>query len=116
MAERNVTVTVTDEDEGLSISGPSSINYAENGTDEVATYTAYGPDAASATWSLSGADARDFYISGAGVLTFRSSPDYEAPADADTNNEYMVTVNAYDRTRTYMDELKRHCYGHRRGG
>ena len=105
MTERNVTVTVTDVDEGLAISGPSSTDYAENDTDEVATYTAYGPDAASATWSLSGADARDFSISGAGVLTFRSSPDYEAPADADTNNVYMVTVKAYDRTRTYMAEL-----------
>ena len=106
MAERSVTVTVTDEDEGLSISGPSSINYAENGTDEVETYTAYGPDAASATWSLSGDDARDFMIGTSdGVLRFRSAPDYEMPADADMDNMYMVTVKAYDRTRTYMAEL-----------
>ena len=110
-ASIDVTIKVTDMNEapeilqsGLAISGQSSINYAENGTDEVATYTASGPDAASATWLLSGDDARDFYISGAGVLTFRSSPDYEAPADADTNNVYMVTVKAYDRTRTYMAE------------
>ena len=34
----------------------------------------------------------------AGVLTFKTSPDYEAPADADTNNVYMVTVNASDGT------------------
>ena len=64
---------------GLAISGPSSINYAENGTDEVETYTAYGPDAASATWSLSGDDARDFMIGTSdGVLRFRSAPDYES--------------------------------------
>ena len=98
-ASIDVTIMVTDMNEapeivqsGLAISGQSSIRYAENGTDKVATYTASGPDAASATWLLSGDDARDFSISATGgVLTFRSSPDYEAPADADTNNVYMVT-------------------------
>ena len=35
------------------------------------------------------------------MLTFRSSPDYENPADADTDNTYMVTVKADDGT--YMD-------------
>ena len=100
-----VTITVNDVDEapeimegGLAISGLSSIDYAENGTGMVATYTASGPDAALATWSLTGYDAGDFSISAAGVLTFRNSPDYEAPADADTNNMYMVTVNADDGT------------------
>ena len=28
------------------------------------------------------------------MLKFRSAPDYEMPADADTNNTYMVTVKA----------------------
>ena len=35
------------------------------------------------------------------MLMFRSSPDYEAPADADTDNTYMVTLKATDGT--YMD-------------
>ena len=103
MAGRSVIVMVTDVEDGLAISGPSSPDYAENGTGAVATYTASGPNAASAVWSVSGADAGDFSISAAGVLTFRNSPDYEAPADADTNNMYMVTVNAGDGTT--MDEL-----------
>ena len=42
---------------GLAISGMSRIDYAENGMGAVETYTASGPDAASATWSLSGDDA-----------------------------------------------------------
>ena len=33
-----------------------------------------------------------------GVLTFNIPPDYEAPADADMDNTYMVTVNASDGT------------------
>ena len=93
----DVTIMVTDVDEapvimvgGLAITGKGAIDYPENGTDDVATYSAVGPDSASATWSLSGADAGDFRISSAGVLTFRTSPDYE------TKSTYMVTVNAND--------------------
>ena len=102
-----VTIKVTNEDEapeimvgGLGISGQRNVSYAENRTDAVATYTAVGPESASATWSLSGDDAGDFNISRSGVLTFRSSPDYAEPADADTNNVYMVTVEADDGTYT----------------
>ena len=102
-----VTIKVTNLDEapmimvgGLAISGMARVDYAENGTGMVATYTATGPDAASAAWTLEGDDAGDFMIS-AGMLTFMSSPDYENPADANTDNTYMVTVKADDGT--YMD-------------
>ena len=104
----DVTIKLTDEDEGpeimvggLAISGPSSPYYAEDRTDAVGTYTAVGPDADMATWSLEGDDAGDFRISNAGELTFRTSPDFENPADMGTDNMYMVTVKADDRT--YMD-------------
>ena len=98
-----VTIKVTDVDEppaisvgGLAVTGQSAIDYAENGTGMVATYSAAGPDAASATWTLEGDDAGDFDISSSGVLTFKSSPDHETPADADTDNAYEVTVTASD--------------------
>ena len=68
----------------------------------VATYSAAGPDAADATWSLSGADAGALRISSAGVLTFMASPNYESPADANTDNIYMVMVNANDGTTDAM--------------
>ena len=88
---------------GLAISsGMASVEYAENGTDAVATYMASGPDASMATWSLEGADAGDFDISSGGELTFVSAPDYENPADADMDNTYMVTVNATDGTYMAM--------------
>ena len=106
-ASIDVTIMVTNEDEppeimvgGLAISGMSMAYYAENGTGMVADYDAVGPDAASATWRLSGADAGDFRINSAGVLTFRTSPNYETPADTDTNNKYMVTVIANDAENT----------------
>ena len=100
-----VTIMVTDVDEapeimggGLIISGMSRVDYAEDRRDDVATYRASGPDAASATWKLEGDDAGDFDISSSGVLTFRASPNYETPADADTDNAYEVTVVASDGT------------------
>jgi len=100
----NVTINVTDVDEapeimlgGLAISGPSSLSVPE-GTTEVDTYTAAGPNAASAMWTLSGDDAEDFDISSTGVLTFAETPNFEAPADADTDNVYTVTVDANDGT------------------
>ena len=102
--DRMVMVTVTDVDEapvimygGLGISGPTSVSYAEDRRDAVATYTASGPNAASARWSLEGVDDGDFRISsGGGVLTFKTSPDFDNPADANTDNVYMVMVKARD--------------------
>ena len=102
-ASITVTIYVTDVDEapvitgagGLAVSGQSSVNYEENGMGSVATYTASGPNADSATWSLGGDDAGDFGIAG-GVLTFNNVPNYEMPADADGDNTYLVTVMADD--------------------
>ena len=73
----------------------ATIDYAENGTDPVATYTAVDPEGAEIVWELRGDDAGDFNIEG-GVLSFKSAPDYETPADADTSNVYLVTVQASD--------------------
>ena len=100
-ADLELTINITDVNDapvimvgGLAISGVARMDYAENETGMVAMYTASGPDASMATWSLGGADAGDFNISSDGVLTFMSAPDYENAADADMDNEYMVTVKA----------------------
>ena len=99
-----VNIRVTDVNEppvimlgGLAISGLASVDYAEDRMDAVVTYTAVGPGAASAAWTLEGADADIFSITD-GVLTFNAMPDYEAPADATMNNVYVVRVNANDGT------------------
>ena len=91
-----VTISVSDVDETPVISGPASQDYPENDTGQVATYTAVDPDEDSITWSLDGPDQGDFSIEG-GILTFfNMTPDYENPADAGTDNEYHVTVEASD--------------------
>ena len=81
----------------------AAIEYPENDTGPVATYTAVDPEGTAVKWSLSGADAGDFSIDG-GVLTFKKSPDFEkatggGSADNDVSNTYLVTVEATDSTR-----------------
>ena len=91
---------------GLAISGMARVDYAENGTGTVATYTASGPESANAMWSLGGDDAGDFSIgSSSGVLTFVRAPDYENAADDDMDNTYMVTVMADDGTYMAMRDV-----------
>ena len=93
----SVTVTVTPVDEPPVITGVTTISdYAENGTDNVATYTAEDPeDAPNINWTLGGPDRGDFDITG-GVLTFKSPPDHERPVDSGGNNRYEVIIQAAD--------------------
>ena len=106
MAMQAVNVMVTNVEELGTLSGPGSpISYMENGTMTVATYTVSGGTMdATATWNVEGADADHFTITG-GMLKFSSAPDYEMPADADGDNEYMVTVKAEAGSEMAMQEV-----------
>ena len=93
-----LTITITDVNEPPVITGQSRKDYQENDTGPVATYTATDPEGATnLIWTLSGDDASDFSITG-GVLAFSSPPNFEAAADEDTDNVYLVTVEAFDGT------------------
>ena len=92
--------------------------YAENGTSPVATFTATDPEGVTPIhWSLLPAetnveaieglengddiDFASFKIDQSGVLSFKSSPNYEAPAGGDDNNAtntYRAVVRASDGT------------------
>ena len=72
------------------VSGSTAVSYAENRTDSVEKYTAGG----NPSWRLTGDDSGDFSIDSGGVLSFNSPPDYESPADANTDNDYQITVVA----------------------
>ena len=65
----------------------SSVDYAENGEDPVATFSANDPEGDAITWELEGdegVDNDDFEIGeDSGVLTFKESPDFENPTDRD---------------------------------
>ena len=108
---QTVTITITNVNEAPSItingSGAThAITQAEN-TTSVITYTATDVDAgASLSFSISGTDAADFAInSSSGALTFAASPDFEAPADSDVNNTYVVIVTVSDGSLTDTQTL-----------
>ena len=62
----------------------------------VATLTATSDASGTCSFALhGGADQADFSLSGA-ALTFAATPDHENPADADTNNAYVVIIRATD--------------------
>ena len=100
-------VTVTDVDEGpqISLEGAATTSVPENTADTqvLAKYTATDPENPGVgiyRWSTAGRDGGDFVISELGELRFRSSPDFEQPADSDRDNVYEVIIRAYDG-RTY---------------
>ena len=95
----DVIVTVGEVNEPPVISGPATVDYTENGTGTVATYTATDAENQTIIWSLGGADAALFDITGS-ALTFTSSPDYEDAKDSGGDNAYNVTVNASDGDAT----------------
>ena len=97
-----VTITVTNVDEQPVVAGDATADYPENEEAAVANYTGTDPDGVTVIWSLSGDDAEDFEISEDGMLTFKESPNFEAPADMNTDNVYMVTVEASDGTLDAM--------------
>ena len=87
----------------------AAIEYAENGTGPVATYTATDPEGRTVYWSLADdadavtaadiEDAEHFMISSDGVLSFKFSPDYEVQmggGSANDSNTYKVVVAASD--------------------
>ena len=90
-----------------TITSAPTLSVDEN-TTPVATLTATDTDADSLEWSIptdGGADAEQFTLTSAGVLTFSTAPDYEAPADADTDNVYEATVQVSDGTTPVTADL-----------
>ena len=102
-----VTVTITAVDEGPEITGTTAYTVPEGQDLTGAAFTARDPEDAGAAvtrWSLSGRDGGDFTITdtsgqtgqNSAQLAFRNTPDYDRPADSDRDNEYLVTIRAYN--------------------
>ena len=104
---KDVAITVTNVNEAPTVTSAGTKSFAENGTGTVYTATATDPDAGTTlTYSISGADASLFNIDAAtGAVTFKSAPNYEAPADAGGNNVYDITVGASDGALTTSKDV-----------
>ena len=102
---RAVTVRVTNVNEAPVVSLPDSRDFAEHTRGDVADYDADDPEGDNVIWSLTGDDRGAFDISASGNLTFKAPPDFEARADADQDNRYEVTVEAFDGKNTGAREV-----------
>ena len=97
-ADPTATGTIVDDDEANvapSFTSPATFDAAENQT-TVGTVEASDDDDDITGYVLSGgADQALFAIDGtSGALVFQTAPDYEDPQDTDTDNAYLVEVQA----------------------
>ena len=102
-----VTITVNNENDNDPVfTSATTASMAENQT---AAYTATATDADGATPTFSmtgGADADLFDINETtGVISFKTTPDFETPGDDGTDNVYDVEVTASDGTRTAVQTV-----------
>lgn len=94
LASASITINLTDVDEiAPVITSAASINYSENGTG--VAYSASADE--QVTFTLG--DSKDeelFSLSNNNEISFKTSPDFENPQDADANNAYVIDVIATD--------------------
>jgi len=87
---------------------PSTLTISE-GTSLVIEIAASDTDGHSLTYSIAsqspGNDASFMTVSAAGVLSFNLAPDYESPADYNTDNIYNITVSISDGFDTVSQNL-----------
>ena len=88
-------VTIVDPNEAPVVDGGSEFFYAENGVAAVGGFSASDSEGDAVSWSLAGADAARFRVTG-GELRFAAPPDFEMPGDSGGDNVYDVIVEASD--------------------
>jgi len=92
---KDLEISVTNVNEGPQLLAQSAYTVEENNA-TVATITV-SDSSGDVAFSLSGTDSAAMTIGAStGVLAFAANPDFEAPADADADNVYNVTVTAAD--------------------
>ncbi len=95
---QSVTVTVADVNDNSPVLTASNATVDENFAGIVIDASSTDVDTNDTeTFSISGTDSGAFDIySSTGVLTFKTSPDYENPTDANTDNVYELTITVTD--------------------
>ena len=101
-----VNIAVENINEPPAINGPAAVDFAEGGTGSVATFSLTDQDGDTVSWeALTGTDHDDFSFNN-GVLTFVTTPNFEAPTDAaPPSNEYSVRLRASDGSNTTMHDV-----------
>ncbi|WP_323755789.1 putative Ig domain-containing protein [Roseivirga sp.] len=92
-AQQSFTITVLDATDPVFTSATTA-TFTENGTGTAYIITA--TDASAITYSLGTGNDEALFNINAGVITFNTPPDFEAPLDANTDNAYVIEVRASD--------------------
>ena len=97
--EHVVRITVQDVDEPPIVTGPTDIDFPEDGLRAVATYQASDPEepTRAITFDVGGDDGGLFTIdANSGELRFKQRPNYEDSGDANDDDVYEVQILAGD--------------------
>ena len=94
----SLAITVTAVNDTPAVTSATAGTFAESTTGAVYTATRADPDAGdTVTWTLAGADAALFSIDPTtGVVTLSAAQSFAAPADANGDGIYDITVRATD--------------------
>jgi hypothetical protein len=101
--QQTITVTITDvNDQTPAVTVPATYNHAEAASLTFQSYTMVDTDTTGTyACTLGGADAADFTKSVSGkvcTVSWAANPNFEAAADADTDNVYQITIAFSDGT------------------
>lgn len=89
------------------VTSPATVSVAENTTGSFHSATATDANGDPVTFSLAaGGDSALLQLTAAGALSFRAAPDFEAPADANGDNVYEVSVVASDGSANTVQTLR----------
>ncbi|MFT6972599.1 MAG: hypothetical protein ACJAXX_003183, partial [Roseivirga sp.] len=95
VASQLVTISVTDVDEDAPVfTSETTATVAENSTNIAYTITA--TDTNTITYSLGTDNDESLFDLDVGVVSFKTSPDFELPSDANSDNAYEIEVIAND--------------------
>lgn len=101
-----ITININNVDEIAPVfTSGTSASVVENTSTSTVVYTATATDANTIAYTISGSDAALFDLnSTTGAVTFKTSPNYEAPTDNGANNVYNFNVTATDIAGNYTDK------------
>lgn len=79
-----------------SFTSADSVSVAENTEGAIYTPAASDPDGDPVTIAIGGGADADMFTLADGVLSFKEAPNFDRPADANTDNRYRVNLSATD--------------------
>ncbi|VEN73259.1 hypothetical protein EPICR_140020 [Candidatus Desulfarcum epimagneticum] len=95
---QDIRISLGDDNSPPAITSPASAS-APEGSLSAGTVTASDPDGGTLLYSVSGGADQALFSIGrlSGALTFKTAPDFENPADANSDNAHEVEVTVSDR-------------------